>query len=557
MSRRFAKLLRRPSTGRGPTSSFVLSGAVTIAPFGDSITQGQGSTDSLGYRSILRLALASSLPSVTSTFVGPYGTAPNEHGGDPGATISEVEINYETWIALPSTAPDIVLLMEGTNDCDTTGPAYDGATAQAAFGDLLDAIIASNADVQVVVFSPPTVNPTYVAAPDVTLRNNLADYAPRCILEARKRSFLTVDLHSESLSWPASYFTDDVHLSDTGYAAMAAFVQSQTEEAIGRILAPSRYPQAAEIVTDPVISDPVVGVAAVITPGFVDAFPSLPTNTFRVLDASDDSEIADLGTDTEYTPVVGDLGVQLKIEQTSGGDVRTGPASTAVASPLTIPATNLVFAIEARAGVTESGGLVSAVTGQHGTSVNASAAGSERPDYLATSGYLSGPTFRFGAPSTNGDTTRLALSAALRSTAGDFTIAALVNPAVIGSGTQQWVVGFASLYGGLHIRSNTVSRPQWFDGAYRDSGVAATTGWQLYTWRLSGTSLDIYRGRTQLGTTLTATARALTSPTIGNLPTGSDFPIDGLLEGAWGYDAAITLSDLWDYLEQEWPGIAP
>lgn len=552
-ARRFGAMGRRRALAAGGGG---LSGSVTIAPFGDSITQGQGSTDSLGYRSILRLALASSLPSVTAMFVGPYGTDPNKHGGDPGATISEIETNFETWIALPSTAPDVVILMAGTNDCDTAGPAYDGATAQAAVGALMDAIIAANADVQIVVLSPPTVNPNYVDAPSVTLRNNLADYAPRIILEARKRSMLYVDVHDASLAWVAADFDDDVHLSDAGYTKEAALIQSTVEQAIGRILAPSRYTTAPTIVTPPTITaSPVVGSPAVITPGAVDAFPSV-TSTFRVLDASDDSEIADLGTDTSYTPVIGDLGVQLKPEQTAGADVETGTASAAVASPIAIPSANLVIALEARAGVTESGGLVTAVAAQHGTSAAGSASGTERPDYRATDGYLGGPALRFGAPSTNGTATLLHVSASLRASAGDSTIAVLYNSENATTGDQQWLMGFASLYGPLHIRSNTVPRASWFDGAYRSLAVANQTGWQLLTFWNSGATLRIYRGRTQIGSDLTVTQRALTTPKVGNVP-GGGFPLDGLIEGIWAYDAAITLADLWDYLEQEWPGVAP
>jgi lysophospholipase L1-like esterase len=534
----------------------VLSGALTIHPRGDSITAGQGSTDGLGYRSTLRLALVTSLPEVTATFVGPYGSAPNQHGGNPGRTIAEIETDYETWIATPATPPDLVILMAGTNDCDTAGPAYNGATAQAAFGALLDAIIASNADAQVVVLSPPTVNPANTAPADETLRANLADYAPRCVLEARKRSFLTVDLHAESLTWVAGDFDDDVHLSDSGYAKMAAFIQSQVAEAIGRVLAPNSYPQAAEIVTDPTLSDPVVGVAATITPGAVDAFPAQPTSTYRILDAADDSEIADLGTATQYTPVIGDLGLQLKVEQTAGGDVRTGPASTAVANPLPFPTTNAVFAFEARAGVTESGGRVTDWQGQHGTTADATASGTARPDYRATDGYLGGPALRFGAPATGGTATLMDVSASLRGTAGNSTISVLYNSENATTGDQQWLLGFASLYGPLHIRSNVVPRASWYDGAYRSLAVANVTGWQLLTFWNSGTTLRIYRGRTQIGTDLTVTQRALTTPKIGNVP-GAGFPLDGLIEGLWAFDAAITLADLWDWVEQEWPGIAP
>lgn len=200
---RFGRVVR----GGLSASSFRLTGAVLVHPRGDSITQGQGSSDGFGYRSALRLALAASLPGVAATFVGPYGSAPNQHGGNPGRTIAEIQSDYLAAYPSPPTEvvpPDVVILMAGTNDTDAAGPAYVGAAAQAAFGALLDAIVSRHEEfdraVQVVVVSPPTVNPSYVAPADEALRDNLADYAPRCLLEARKRSFLVVDLHAESLS---------------------------------------------------------------------------------------------------------------------------------------------------------------------------------------------------------------------------------------------------------------------------------------------------------------------------------------------------------------------
>lgn len=543
-------------------STFSLSGSVTIAPFGDSITYGQGSSDLLGYRAILRQALALALPNVPATFVGPYGSAPDNHGGDPGATIAEIQSNFETWIATPAAPPDIIILMAGTNDCDTAGPAYDGPTAQANLGNCLDSMISANPNVQIVVIAPSTVNPDNTSPDDETLRSNLADYATRVILEARKRSMIAVDLHTASLAWVAADFTDDVHLANPGgYQKMASILQSPTTQAIGRQLAPSRYVTLPEIVTAPSITaSPVVGSPAIITPGFVDAFPSV-ISTFRILDASDDSEIVDLDTGLSYVPDSGDLGVQFKPEQTAGSDIEVGTASNAVASPLPIPTTNLVFAFEARAGVTESGGLVTQLDSQHSTSPVAVASGSERPDYLSSGGYLDGPVLRFGSSATNGDTTRLAVDTSLRETAGDCTLAFIVNPGVL-LGTQQWLAGFTatdgsptSLIGPLHIRSSAVSRPQWYDGAYRDTGVAAVSGWQLLTFWISGTTLRVYRGRSQLGSDLTVTPRVLTNPIIGNVATGTDLPLDGLMEGAWAYDAAIVVSDLWDWIEQEWPGI--
>lgn len=404
-------------------SGIILSGNVSIALFGNSITAGTGSTNGLGFRDDLATAIALALPGVTVTWVGPYGTPPLEHGGDPGATISGIETNFSAWITGGGSA-DIVLVQAGTNDAADIGVPYVGSEAALRYASMLETMLASVAHVGIV--TPPTVNPASIDPADEALRLNLADFAPRAILEARKLSCLYVDLHAASLSWIASDFADDVHESDSGNTKHEAVIRQTVINLIGRQLAPSRNITLPEIVTDPTISAPVIGSPAVITPGAVDAFPQV-TNTFRILDSADDSEIADVGTDLVYTPTGGDLGLQLRVEQTSGADIRIGPASVAVASPIAFPTTDLVLAFEARSDVTESGGRVSSVGGQHGTTAIATAAGAAQPDYRVSDGYLGGPAFRFGAPSTGGDATLLNVNENLLAAPGDCTISFLYN----------------------------------------------------------------------------------------------------------------------------------
>lgn len=531
-------------------SALSLSGTVRVMALGDSMTDYADDAD--GWIQVLSTALAARLPDVTIEWVGSEGTSPWEHEGDPGAALSGIRINLAA--SQTTEAPDLILLLGGTNDAHPTagGGAYDAATSTAAIAGLLADAKAVNSDVQFVVTSPVIPNPATVSDNATAHRAGVADIGPRIIQATREEALLYVD--GSALALVSGDFIDHVHFAPTGDAKYAVHIEDKVVEGIGRVLAPARYSQVAEIVSDPTLSAPVVGASAAITAGAVDAFPTIPTSTFRVLDDADDSEVADLGALTAWTPLLGDSGKSVKVEQTAGGDVRVGPTS-AVTSGVSMPTSGLVYAIEARAGVTESGGLVTEALGQHGTTADGTATGTARPDYLATSGINSGPTFRFGASATNTTSTLLDMSEDLRGTAGDSCISVLVNPSVL-LGDQQWLMGFTGLYGPLHIRGSSTDEPHWYDGAYaRAAGVDSTTGWQLLTFYQDGTDVTVYRGRTEIAS-LTVTERALTAGTLCNIP-GGGFPFDGLCEAAYAFDTLPTLSELWDYIEQEYPGAAP
>jgi GDSL-like Lipase/Acylhydrolase family len=100
-----------------------------ILPFGDSITDGVGSTDLAGYRSPLFKLIAQA--NQKATFVGSRNSGPDQvanipfpknHEGHPGWTIDSGYVSFGDGIStlIPTPAfkviPHIVLLMIGTND---------------------------------------------------------------------------------------------------------------------------------------------------------------------------------------------------------------------------------------------------------------------------------------------------------------------------------------------------------------------------------------------------------------------------------------------------------
>ena len=139
-----------------------LSAAVLALPqlrvlaLGDSLTYGCGSDAappdwyaccgpaSGGYRAPLWAALNGSMINATIQMVGTESSGPawlpveqRAHEGHPGWTISRIQSLQAKWV---SVAPDIVLLMAGTND---VGQGHSNATMLADMTALLQALRAS------------------------------------------------------------------------------------------------------------------------------------------------------------------------------------------------------------------------------------------------------------------------------------------------------------------------------------------------------------------------------------------------------------------------------
>jgi lysophospholipase L1-like esterase len=193
-------------------------------PFGDSITDGVGSTDSAGYRSpLFKLVVAASqkINYVGSRSSGPTTVTgkpfPKNHEGHPGWTIDSGYVSYGDGIStlIPSpafnTLPHIVLLMIGTND-------ISGTKGTDTIADRLDVLLG-----KVVAAAPKAL---IVVAQVTPIRWNpaaLSTYNAKIPTLIQKRAANGQHLVSVDMSkMPAAALSSDgIHPNDTGYAYMA------------------------------------------------------------------------------------------------------------------------------------------------------------------------------------------------------------------------------------------------------------------------------------------------------------------------------------------------
>lgn len=195
-----------------------------VLPFGDSITDGVGSTDLSGYRAPLFELVVQANQKLT--FVGSRSSGPNQvagqpfpknHEGHPGWTIDPGYVSYGEGIRqlIPSpafdTIPHIVLLMIGTNDVNS-----DHGTDMIAdrLETLLDDIVGVVPDALVVVAIPTPLswNPS-----------SLQNYSARIpeIVEARVAQGQHMVVADMSKMPTNNLGSDGVHPNDQGYDYMA------------------------------------------------------------------------------------------------------------------------------------------------------------------------------------------------------------------------------------------------------------------------------------------------------------------------------------------------
>jgi len=207
---------------------------VKIMPLGDSITEGKGVSTGCGYRKVLQDLLKSG--GYTATFVGKEdnGQPENETGCSKGMENPNHE-GYgsarigmllgggtaEKHTALPiaqtmaNNAPDVVLLMAGTND-------VFGITATDKMKDtmtkLVEGIFAAKPDVTVVLASIVPITKVAERNADVDAYNAvLPDIVAKEKAAGHKIEF--ADVHAAV--GPADLSGDKVHPSAIGYKKMA------------------------------------------------------------------------------------------------------------------------------------------------------------------------------------------------------------------------------------------------------------------------------------------------------------------------------------------------
>ena len=195
-----------------------------VLPFGDSITDGVGSTDLAGYRTRLFELVVQANQKIT--FVGSRSSGPDQisgqqfpknHEGHPGWTIDSGYVSFgegiSTLIPAPAfnTLPHIVLLMIGTNDVS----AEQGTdTIADRLETLLDDVVATapNALIVVAVPTPISWNPAA-----------LQTYSQRIpeIVEERAGQGEHMALADMSQMPANNLASDGLHPNDQGYGYMA------------------------------------------------------------------------------------------------------------------------------------------------------------------------------------------------------------------------------------------------------------------------------------------------------------------------------------------------
>jgi lysophospholipase L1-like esterase len=187
------------------------SGACTIMPLGDSITDGYNVPG--GYRVQLASLLAAggdSFDFVGGMRNGPMVLKDKDHEGHSGWRIDQIDSIINSKVLRYQ--PDVVLIHLGTND---VGQDYDLANAPARLSDLVGDILTLAPDTTIVVASIiPLTSPAYEArgvafnaqVPGVVQSWSDAGYDVRF-----------VDMHAALNTWNLA---DGVHPNAGGYALM-------------------------------------------------------------------------------------------------------------------------------------------------------------------------------------------------------------------------------------------------------------------------------------------------------------------------------------------------
>ena len=196
---------------------------VKIMPLGASITQGVFGTHA-GYRSPLDLALTSR--GIPHLFVGSQTTEPGplppeqiHHEGHPGFIIAGngqnagLAENLGTWLGPNGAAPDVILLLVGSNDI---GAHYDLPHA----GDRMDALLTQIRGLrpvaEIYVATLPRINDAAEEALAVQYNASITAIAQR--REAAGEPIHSVDVHAVV---GAADKADNLHPNDAGYDKIA------------------------------------------------------------------------------------------------------------------------------------------------------------------------------------------------------------------------------------------------------------------------------------------------------------------------------------------------
>ena len=196
----------------------------TVMPLGDSITYGEGSADSGGYRTHLWNKFMNSgykVKFVGSLSSGPCGIGTHNEG-HPGSRIDQLSTHVVRW--LTKYRPQVILLLIGTNDIVQ---AHDVKNAPHRLNFLIDQITSTLPNSTLVVASIPSLDNMKLYArgfcSSVDFGENVMSYntAIPGIVQSKVtqgKYVYYVDMYD---AIPVCDVEDGIHPNDVGYASMA------------------------------------------------------------------------------------------------------------------------------------------------------------------------------------------------------------------------------------------------------------------------------------------------------------------------------------------------
>ncbi|MGW5852276.1 FG-GAP-like repeat-containing protein [Streptomyces sp. NPDC055254] len=197
---------------------------VRIMPLGDSITQGEGSTATGGYRGPLWESMARQ-SAYAADFVGSGrqgGLADGDHEGHSGWTIAGVRSGIDRWQA--GASPDVVLLHLGINDLKHHGADPEAAARQLL--ELVDRMRANNPYLTVLVQGLITDTPGQEGRTEA-FNAYVRGAEPERQAAGQRFRYLAPPTMDVATDLP-----DRLHPSESGYRKMAAVFRPAIDRAV-------------------------------------------------------------------------------------------------------------------------------------------------------------------------------------------------------------------------------------------------------------------------------------------------------------------------------------
>jgi lysophospholipase L1-like esterase len=196
----------------------VFAAPIKIATIGDSITQGNGSSNQF----------TESYPALLQDDLG--GTYQVQNDGCSGTSAMRCPTcnsywNSSQYATAKSFLPDVAIICLGTNDINVWNWQYK-AQFPVDYGALVDTFINLPSHPQVFCCLPPTSYRRTATDPTLYTAARIDSILPPIIQVAQQRGVCIIDLNTLTTGHPEYFNSDSLHPNDSGAAVIARYVQS-------------------------------------------------------------------------------------------------------------------------------------------------------------------------------------------------------------------------------------------------------------------------------------------------------------------------------------------